>query len=209
MRPVLLFIFLLLTAVSPLKAQRYTSTGNRDTINYTDKQGLRQGLWQITVPGLRGERGYIEEGRYVNNKKEGIWKKYSISGDPIAIETYKDSVLDGRAMYFYENGGIKTDGSYRAVVKENSARAINVINPLTGKDTTVTVYEYAHSVKKGTWKFYTPDGNLETTVIYDNDQPPSTAAAPLPPTTSQPEKDSSPPAVQQYEKKTKKKKHGS
>lgn len=203
-----LTICFLLTLCFPpsLRAQTYTISQAGDTINYTDKMGLKQGLWQVSVPEIRGERAYTETGRYVNNRREGIWRRYSVTGDPMSFETYRDSVLEGRAMYFYENGSIKMQGSYRAVVKENSSRSIHVINPLNGKDTTVVIVEYAHSVRQGPWKYYTPDGKPESTVVYDNDQPVSTAEVPMPSGSGQVKKDSVPPVVQQYEKRMKKKK---
>ncbi len=62
---------------------------NGDKLNCVDRNGKKQGRWVVKVESLRGERGYEEEGEYKNGKKEGIWRKYSLEGDIIAMENYR------------------------------------------------------------------------------------------------------------------------
>src|SRR5665647_928978 len=56
-----------------------------DTLNAIDSKGLKQGKWVIHVDPLRGEPGYEAEGIFINDKKEGPWRKYTLGGDIIAI----------------------------------------------------------------------------------------------------------------------------
>src|SRR5437868_13585638 len=67
----------------------------KDTLNAIDHNNLKQGKWVISVPELRGEAGYEEEGIFKDGKKEGVWRKYSLSGDILAIENYRQGGKDG------------------------------------------------------------------------------------------------------------------
>ena len=46
-------------------------TSKGDTINCTEASGVKRGKWKIEAPPIRGEKGFIEEGLFVNDKKEG------------------------------------------------------------------------------------------------------------------------------------------
>lgn len=79
---------------------------SRNWVNYVDEDGKRQGLW-VFFGKDRPEIGYpqngiIEEGRYLNNRKEGIWKKYYEDGVTVKlIGTYKNNRPGG----FYQKIG--------------------------------------------------------------------------------------------------------
>ena len=62
-----------------------------DTINAVDKKNLKQGKWVVTVAELRGEPGYEEEGVYYNDRREGIWRKFTLQGDQFAVETVQNA----------------------------------------------------------------------------------------------------------------------
>jgi len=60
-----------------------------DTTNRIDNNGMKQGYW-IYYGKDRPQKGYpdtckIEEGRYVNDRKEGLWRRYNMDGS-IRIE---------------------------------------------------------------------------------------------------------------------------
>ena len=82
----ILFICLLfsLSGYSQYKSFKIGVKG--DTLNCVDNAGLKQGRWVISVAPLRGEPGYDEEGYFKDDKKEGVWRKYSTRGDLQAIE---------------------------------------------------------------------------------------------------------------------------
>jgi hypothetical protein len=76
-----------------------------DTINQLDESGRKQGHW-IYYGNDRPAAGYpdsgiIEEGPYINNRKEGIWIKYNIDGTPRLKGEYRDN----RPHSIYTKGG--------------------------------------------------------------------------------------------------------
>jgi len=90
---------------------------NREFINRTDKNNLKQGVWKFFF-----KNGNIHiEGRYRNDKKHGYFKEYSSDGNLLTItkfvngELQKDveeiQELDVRTDY-YPNGKIKIVASY-------------------------------------------------------------------------------------------------
>jgi hypothetical protein len=52
----------LIANVSKAQYKSYSLSDKGDTLNIVDNKGLKQGKWIITVPELRGEPGYDEEG---------------------------------------------------------------------------------------------------------------------------------------------------
>ncbi|HEX2683305.1 MAG TPA: hypothetical protein VHL77_05215, partial [Ferruginibacter sp.] len=77
-----------------------------DTLNAIDTGNMKQGKWVIHVDPLRGEPGYEEEGIFVKNNKEGIWRRYSLTGDIIAVEYYKLGGKHGIQQYYTELGDL-------------------------------------------------------------------------------------------------------
>ena len=66
------FSFILLLSLGANAQWKSFTIGVKgDTLNRVDMQGRKQGPWVVQVPELRGERGYEEEGFFVNDKKEG------------------------------------------------------------------------------------------------------------------------------------------
>jgi hypothetical protein len=76
---VLFSIIFYSTAYGQCKTYRLTSKG--DTLNCTEASGLKRGKWKMEIPPIRGERGYVEEGVFVNDKKEGTWRRFNVMGD--------------------------------------------------------------------------------------------------------------------------------
>ena len=63
--------FLLLTISAQAQWKDFMISQRGDTLNRLDMNGRKQGPWILKVPDLRGERGYEEEGFFVNGQKEG------------------------------------------------------------------------------------------------------------------------------------------
>lgn len=97
----------LLCAVLAVSAQQ--------AANRTDDKKRKQGPWVEQVESIRGEPGYSWEGVYKNNKKEGIWRKYTVNGDLLAEETFRNGALDGMCKYFYPDGKISATGMMLAI----------------------------------------------------------------------------------------------
>lgn len=93
------------------------SFSQNDTINYTDDQNKKQGYWIFTnkqkkLPGYQPNQK-VEEGYYVNNKKDGKWVFYYRNGKKKHILFYQDGIPDGKATFFYKNGTVRETGTWR------------------------------------------------------------------------------------------------
>ena len=154
-----LLLPLLLIFSGSLKAQwkTYRLTAKGDTINCTDMQGLKQGKWKIQVAPLRGERGYEEEGSFRNDQREGVWRRFSMMGDVLAVENYKWGQKNGICRYF-TIAGLEHEESWLAV---NPAKAYDTIDVQDLADPNkyeqVVVKTTGNSLKHGTWRFYYPE----------------------------------------------------
>ena len=129
-----------------------------DTLNCTDNNDLRQGKWVVRYETVRGEPGFEEEGMFIDGKKEGIWRQYSLEGDLIAIEGYKWGNRDGLCQYFTKNSELMREESWRAVNPNNPYDTVEVSDwekdPLGFIKKTVVVKLEGSSVKHGPWKYY-------------------------------------------------------
>lgn len=88
-----------------------------DTTNLLDDQNQKQGYWIFTnqqkrLPGYQPNQK-VEEGYFVNNKKEGKWIFYFRNGKRKHVLFYENGVPDGKATFYYKNGTIKETGTWR------------------------------------------------------------------------------------------------
>ncbi len=90
---------------------------NGDTINRIDANNLRQGHWKMYGKMLDEQRykpdQVIEEGEFINNKKQGIWTKYFPSGKVHTIINYVNNRPNGSYKVYYENGQLEEEGDWR------------------------------------------------------------------------------------------------
>ena len=133
----------------------YKLNAEGDTLNAIDKKDMKQGKWVIHVDPLRGEPGYEEEGIFKNNNKEGIWRKYSLTGDIIAVEIYKLGGKDGIQQYYTYLGDLIREESWRGYDPDAPYDTIAVYGEGNNE-----IIEYKivkaeqYSVKHGEWKYY-------------------------------------------------------
>ncbi len=81
---------------------------NTDQINRVDSAGMKQGYWLITKNG-----SLVEEGEFVNNLKEGVWKAYH-QNDSIKSEiTFAGGKAKGDAKFYYEDGTLRECGNWQ------------------------------------------------------------------------------------------------
>lgn len=169
MRLILCLLVLISVSGNAQPWKTYILTKRGDTLNRVDMKGLKQGPWSVSVPDLRGERGYDEEGYYENDLKEGIWKKYSLEGVKIAEENYRWGKLNGKQQYFTYNGGLLRVENWRAM---DPQKAYDTVAVYDLKDPTkvvdwVIVKNEGRSVKHGKWFYYDPrEGTVEATENY-------------------------------------------
>lgn len=153
-------------AHSQLKSYKISVRG--DTINTIDQKGLKQGKWVVHVDPLRGEPGYEAEGIFTNDHKEGLWRKYSLQGDLIARENYKNGDKEGLSQYFTRLGNLEREENWRAYDPGQPYDTIAIYgtgnNEITGYK---IVKAEPYSVKDGNWTYYGPSGEIIKTERYD------------------------------------------
>jgi antitoxin component YwqK of YwqJK toxin-antitoxin module len=128
----------------------------------------------------------IGEGKYVNEKKDSLWKFYDEEGVLLSDEFYvnglkegktkvyyrdgqiaeernwKAGLMDGPRMKYFDGGQIKYKGQY---IKGRAEGKVTYYHP-TGKIDAEGVYK--NDLKDGPWKYYSEDGKLKRTDIYVN-----------------------------------------
>lgn len=162
----ILFFVLLFSLGANAQWKDYIISIRGDTLNRLDMQDLKQGPWVVKVPDLRGERGYEEEGYFVNNKKEGRWVRYSLQGDKLAVENYRWGQKDGRCEYYNNAEDLVRVESWRAIDPKNPYDTIPVTDPKNPyKILRFEIIKVENpSVKHGTWRYYDPNtGRVDKT----------------------------------------------
>jgi antitoxin component YwqK of YwqJK toxin-antitoxin module len=200
--PLLFFIF-----QAGAQYRSFTISPKGDTLNAIDHNGLKQGKWVIHVDPLRGEPGYEEEGIFTNGKKEGHWRKYTLMGDLIAYENYKDGDKDGKSEYFTNLGDLLRVENWRGYNPDQPYDTIPVYG--TGSNEIISykiIKAQPYSVKDGDWTYYEPGtGKIIKTETYDRgyltDQPKTTNFV-----SNEPMKKIVPKEVLEYQEKNKHKK---
>lgn len=156
----LLFVIVISVFALQLNAQckTYKLTSKGDTLNCTDQNDKKRGKWLIHVDPLRGNPGYDEEGEYLDNRKEGVWRRYNAMGDLVAIQNYKWGNMDGISQYFTV-AGLEREESWRAMNPANAFDTLMVedIND-ENKYVQVIIPNDGKSLKHGTWTWYRPGG---------------------------------------------------
>ncbi|MFM2232215.1 MAG: hypothetical protein RJB31_916 [Bacteroidota bacterium] len=211
----MMLLFFCLFSIS-MQAQPWLSyklTPRGDTINRLDQQKMKQGPWVLRFETLRGEPGCEEEGYFLDDKKDGAWRRYSLMGDLIARENYKGGYRDGKQQYFTQLGDILREESYKAVDPKNPYDTI-IVPDLDHPDRMVekVIKHEGAEVKNGTWTYYSPStgdvvktekfvfGQLEKKGL----QPTLPKIGPVKDTSAAPVKKQLPKEVQEYEKTKKK-----
>jgi antitoxin component YwqK of YwqJK toxin-antitoxin module len=101
-----LFAFVWITAQSAQGQQ----------FNATDAKGLKQGTWIIQGSMLKdpsyGANVKVEEGAYLNDEKEGLWKRYYPNGAVRSEIYYQVGKPEGPYKLYYANGKVEETGRW-------------------------------------------------------------------------------------------------
>ena len=88
-----------------------------DIINVIDENNLKQGYWLYTWPNPVNDYGgdvMEEEGFYINDLKNGIWRKYHYESARLESQiTYKEGVKHGICKMYHEDGMLKAEGYHK------------------------------------------------------------------------------------------------
>lgn len=199
---VVTILFQLVFSSADAQYKSYKISVKGDTINAVDNKQMKQGKWVIHVDPLRGEPGYEAEGIFMNDKKEGMWRTYTLKGDLLSIENYQFGGKDGTSQYFTALGDLIREESWRAYNPNQPYDTIPVYG--TGSNEILSykiVKAEQYSVKNGDWTYYDPGtGRILKIEKYDRgrllEQPKSTEVV-----TDEPMKKIVPKEVVEYQKK--------
>ena len=110
----------------------------------------------------------------MNDKREGIWRHYSLDGDLTAMENYRWGNKDGKCQYFTNTGDLLREESWKAVNPDDPYDTIPVydVNDPTKIVGTQIVKLDGYSLKHGTWRYYDPNfGTIVKTEKWFLDKP--------------------------------------
>lgn len=134
----------------------------QDTLNHVDANGKKQGHW-IYYGKDRPESGIplegkVEEGNYIDDRKEGTWIKYHNNGiTPKIIGVYENNRPKGAYHKYYENGCIKETGTF----DKNKYNNTVITYTENGLKESVSYYDTLgnkHTIRTE----YTLDGNVNS-----------------------------------------------
>ncbi len=108
---------MLMIASKLVVAQTFELINGKDTINLTDVAGKRQGKWIVTnklvnKPCYTADQK-VEEGKYTDGKKTGIWKEFYCNNNLKSEITYENNRPSGYAKMYHENGKMKEEGLWK------------------------------------------------------------------------------------------------
>lgn len=136
---------------------------NDVALNTVDEQGLRQGYW--IIKGYMSDKPdypaniTVEEGEYVNNKKEGSWKHYWPNGNMKTEIVYHHNRPNGAYKVFYENGQLEEEGIWER------SKNIGEFRRFYENGKPQQEFYFADSGKRnGIQKYYHENGQLELEV---------------------------------------------
>lgn len=138
------------------QCKTYLLNDQGDTVNCTDNKNFKQGKWHIRVEPLRGEPGYIEIGKFKDDKREGAWTKFNMVGDVMAKENYRWGFKHGTNEYYSLEGLIRKE-SWKAIDPKNPYDTVNVYDLANADKITQRVMKAeTFNVRHGIWENYNP-----------------------------------------------------
>lgn len=159
----------------------FYETGETKAVTVFSKNGTIARTKMYNVGGK-----IMGEGKYVNEKKDSLWKFYDEEGVLLSDENYsggkkngvchvyyrngqvadertwKDGMLNGPRVDYFETGQIKFKSTYVNDKVEGKATYYHA----SGKVDAEGVYK--NDLKDGAWKYYKEDGTLKRTDTYQN-----------------------------------------
>lgn len=160
-------LLLLFLAFSAETSYGHAQAQKHESLNQTDEKGYRQGYWQITGQ-ISVEGGYkndqiVEEGNYIDNKREGIWKKYYPTGVLKSEITYFNNYPKGAYKVYYPNGQLEEESIWMYNKNKGSFRRYHENGKIAQE------FNFGENGKRnGVQKYYYPNGKPQMTVEVKN-----------------------------------------
>jgi antitoxin component YwqK of YwqJK toxin-antitoxin module len=160
MRITLSLIFTLFIGFNTLPAQ---GAVNESAINQYDEQGRKTGHWvikghMINATNYKPDQK-VEEGEYVANKREGLWKKYHTNGELKSEINYRSNRPSGPYKLYFPSGILEEDGNW---IDERNTGEFKRYHP-NGKVAQEFIFE-DNGLRTGLQKYYYDNGQLELEV---------------------------------------------
>ena len=184
-RSLFVFIIAALMCSNSLVAQS-------DTLNQTNPEnGRRVGYW-IVLGNMSKEKGYddnakVEEGVYLNSRKNGIWKKFWPNGNLKSEIFYKRGRSTGAYTTYFKNGNVEEKGTmkggflvgdYQLFWENGKTRQIKTFNSLGATEGVVElfyengqkelVFNTVNGVEQGESTWFYENGDVKRKMAFNN-----------------------------------------
>jgi len=127
--------------------------------NMVDEKGFRQGAWKITAamkklgsPWMPDQ--IVEEGNYIDSKKEGVWVSYHQNGTKCGEVAYKAGRREGITKYFDNTGSIISSAEYV------NGKRDGIMTTYYPDGKVWTEFTWKNGITEGPAKTYYPSGQL-------------------------------------------------
>lgn len=134
----------------------------------------REGVWRFFS---EFDESLVAEENYKSGKKNGVAKTYYAGKKVVEEINWKDGLREGPWVQYFDDGTVKLKGSYKNDLKEGQ---ISVFYPTGQKFNTG---QYLNGYPEGKWLTYDLDGKLVSTDIYEHGVLIKTDKVPEPPKT--------------------------
>jgi antitoxin component YwqK of YwqJK toxin-antitoxin module len=173
------FGFVLLSLGQGALAQ--ASTSSPDTLNRLDEMGRKQGWWQINAP-LENKPDYangqlIEEGKYTNSKRSGVWRRYWPNGKVMSEIAYQMGRPRGEYKTYYPDGKVeeqgvwdldRNTGAFKRYHPNGQLAQDFKFNDYGVRDGVQKYYHENGRLEQGTLKRYYANGDLQQVAQFDD-----------------------------------------
>ncbi|MBK9792562.1 MAG: hypothetical protein IPP60_05535 [Sphingobacteriales bacterium] len=123
--------------------------------NYYSLQHCKcEDYFEQTEPTLNGNykricnKKTIEEGKFINGNKDGIWKTWSKKGTLIRVFNYSNGIMNGEVKFYNSNGSKKFEGMFENGYKNGNWAFYN------DKGGLIKTGNYNKGVPTGIWKIF-------------------------------------------------------
>jgi len=133
---------------------------SQNPVNQTDSKGLKTGYW---IHYSSDEKTKLEEGTYVDDKKDGAWKAYFPDGKIKHEITYNKGKAIGYVKMYYANGTLREEGTWKETCWVGNYRYYYP------NGQAAYVWHYNNQGKReGEQKYFYENGNLKFKGVWDN-----------------------------------------
>ncbi len=179
-----LSILILIFMILPATGQNY-KIYKGDTINREDNNKLKQGIW-LKFDDTNDD--VIEQGKYSDNRKDGLWITYYPDGKKKNEITYVNGKAIGPARFYYNDGNLSEEGFWNIDHWEGEYKFYHKGGQLAydwnydslGRRTGTQKYfhengelkyegDWAEGKTQGTLKMFNESGQLISERIYGDD----------------------------------------